>query len=279
MPTLQLPCGVQVGPGRVEKLIEVRKLTAKAQRDLNSQDSAKNPALFTDALVATNVLKVGQTPALTSLKNEMLMPDREWLSMQLRKLTFGPIIKGTYFCNACHAAGKPQKECEMTHSFNIDDMPVRGLDEAEQSWWDGEKPFKLDVSPSDPAFEELRKKAKTRCFVLADDKLGYEAIFRYPNGMDERKFAPLMVADPPQKALAAQEMIARCLLKFNDTPRPRGADGFGLDFFDELDLDVAMGLEKAFFAAIPGQEKKQEIECAHGHSNEVELKSTDFLGS
>lgn len=277
MATLELPCGVQVGPGRVEKMIEVRKMSAKAQRDINSPEVKKNPALFIDALIASNVLKLGANPPLTSLKNDMLMADREWLSSQLRRMTFGSVISGTYVCQVCLKLNKPQKECEMVHSFNIDDIPVTGLDESEQLWWDGEATFKLEGPPE--ALDELRKKAKVRVFELADDRLKFEAIFRYPNGSDERKFAPLVSADEPQMALAMHELICRCLIKWNDKPRPRGLEGFTLDFFDDLDLDVAVGLEKAFVKALPGVEKRQEIECKSGHVNAVELKSVDFLES
>lgn len=277
MPTLSLPCGVQVGPGRVEKIIEVRKLSAKIQRDATSAEGKKNPALVNDALIMSNVLKLGTNSALSSLKNDMLMSDRAWLSSQLRKITFGPTFKGTYSCQLCLKAGRSQKEAEMVHTFNIDDIPVKGLDEAEQLWWDGENAFKLEGSPADPAFEDLRKKAKTRVFAVADDRHKIDAIFRYPNGNDERKIAPLWASEPPQLALGMHELICRCLMRYNQTPRPRGQDGFGLDFFDELDLDVAMKLEDLFKEGLPGIQEVQEIECQSGHLNALELKSVDFL--
>jgi hypothetical protein len=280
VPVIELSCGIQVAPGTIEKIVEVRKLSAKVQRDATAPEVKKNPALLTDSLIQMNVLKVGQKPALSTLKNEMLMADREYLSAQLRKLTFGPTFTGTYECKACVQAGKPAAECQMTHTFNIDEIPVKGLDEAEQLWWDGTKAFKL-VAPEDGSMslEELKKTAKIRCFHVEDEKLKIDAYFRYPNGADERKIAPYLAAEPAQGALAMHELICRCLLKYGEKLRPKTVDGFTLDWFDELDLDVAMRLEKLFQEACPGTERNQEIECSHGHRNELQLRSVDFLAS
>lgn len=277
MPTLELPCGLQVGPGKIERSIDVKKFSGKVQRDATSPEVKRNPVLLYDIALPDVILKVGINPPTSRVVKDMLQPDRDWLLFQVRRATFGNKITGTFECPVCKKANRDKFKMET--DFLIDEIEVKGLTDEETRWWTGKELLVLD-----PTNAEMVKTAKVRAFEVKS-KGGLVVVFRYPNGVDQRVVAEeangggsrrLESEDDLNESHLVQHLMARVLLRIGEKDAPP-REGFGVDVWDEVDLDEVVDLQEKFTKLMPGVETKKTVECDRGHKKDVRLQATDFL--
>jgi hypothetical protein len=274
---LELPCGVNLGSGRIERHLEVKKFTAKAQRDASS---TKNAAQRIDAILKPSLVSLdGKRVGITTLKS-MLVGDRDWLCLALRDVTWpGKPLTGTFSCGECKENGDPHK---MEHEVSFEEIEVTSLPE-HGLWWDTQRIVRLsDDGPQEHADFDLveeddaaaRKKLHCRVFQLKDDDLGVDAFFRYPNGGHQKTYAP-MAENPERQVEMLQTLMGLTLVQLDGTVAPR--KGHPIEIWDEVPLDVMEYLELEFLDKQPGPNTVMNVECHRGHDNTVPLAAVDFL--
>lgn len=260
MAIIDLPCGVQIGPGRVERSIEIKKLSGKVQRDANNDDNKKNAGLLIDAFLNPSIIKVGEKPVLSTTVQDMLVSDRDFVLFDLVRVTTGNKVQANYECRVCKG--------KMAQEVLIDQLPVTRLDEATTGWWNGEKVvFAAETTPED------LPKLKQRAFALGGKDDGYSAVFRYPNGRDQRKITVERVRTQPVDVI--QMLMSDTLLQINGKDRPQ--KGFPIEVWDDVDLDILVKLQQSWAEAQPGIDSTIQAECDKGHANTVHLQAQDFL--
>lgn len=124
----------------------------------------------------------GVEPLTRPVARELLAGDRQYLLLELRRLTFGDRVRGTASC--------PWPGCgeEVEVDFSLDDVPVQGVKEP------------------GPTFSVLLSEAAAGD---AWEDGGREVRFRLPNGGDEESLEPLL---PGNEAEALTALLERCVI-------------------------------------------------------------------
>jgi hypothetical protein len=97
-----LPGGLVVGDGRTVREADLRPLTGKEEEWLASQPSAPIAHAVT-RLLGGCLLRVESAPGSVDLARRLLVADREYLMLQLRRMTFGDTIGLVAGCPVCAA--------------------------------------------------------------------------------------------------------------------------------------------------------------------------------
>lgn len=269
--SLELPCG-RGHQGMVERLVDICKLKGRIQRDVAKLASKKNPnnSEILDAILRPSIVSFGGQKLTGQVLAQLLLADRDWLMFEIVKFTRGAIVTLKEKC--------PAENCgEMGDypNFDLDQFTVDSLDDDSTPWWDGEKVVPADEIPG--LGPEERKKLKCRVFVVKNDELGIEGVFRYPNGHDQKAISDLQ----DQQVEALWRLTSRTCLQWKDPEReikkaPPG--GLKSSFWEDLDLDLLDWTQEAYGDAMPGVDSRTELECfSCGHEFEVTVTASDFL--
>jgi len=265
---LELPCGVDLH-GQVKRQVEIRKMKGSVQRDVARIVGQKNPEMSAAIDAVLN-------PSIVSLEGESLRPDalrvmyiadRDWLLFEVLKLLRGDKVTLTDDCEKC----EPVSRIEYP-DFDLVGMPLTKLDN-DRPWWNGQDVVAADVvsilSPGD------RKNLLGRCFVVENKDLGARAVFRYPNGADQKMVGRL--GDKPVEVM--WKLLCLCLLQWKDPERELKTvpKNFNEDFWGDVDLDVLEWSQKAFAEAMPGLDTVTELECPRGHKKKTQVSAFPFL--
>jgi hypothetical protein len=97
----QLPGGL-VLDGRLEQTVELRPLTGLEEDWLASHPAAPSALAVTEVL-ASCLVRLGDRAASPSLVSSLLVGDRDFLMLQLRRLTLGDRIQAIVECPTCAA--------------------------------------------------------------------------------------------------------------------------------------------------------------------------------
>jgi hypothetical protein len=131
--------------GKVTRTAIVRELTGEHEEQLSRAAQSLNPFHFIDTLLKCGVKQIGDYPEsdTLSLLKELLVGDREFLILEIRRATYGDEIDvEKWECPSC----KGETDLHIT----LDEIPIRDMD-----------------SPEDTTFEVKLRKGKSAKARLA----------------------------------------------------------------------------------------------------------------
>src|SRR5438309_9159414 len=117
----ELPVGYMDDDGRVHRLATLRKMTGHEEALLADRKLRHNGGMLVTELLASCLRQLGELkPVERQVVSHLTSADRNYLLLQLRKITFGNELEATYVCPACG---------ETSHVLqDLDELPVRCAD-------------------------------------------------------------------------------------------------------------------------------------------------------
>jgi hypothetical protein len=113
--TFSLPGGLMLQQDQLLNTACLRPLSGREEEWLAYHHAAPNAARVSWLLNAC-LLSIGNRPVESDLVRRLLVADRDYLILQLRRLTFGDQVQAVVPCPACNQ--------KMDIDFHLDDVPV-----------------------------------------------------------------------------------------------------------------------------------------------------------
>jgi hypothetical protein len=180
--TFTLPGGYVDDEGVTHGEVELAPVTGLEEELLDSVGPAACSASVVTALLSRCVVRLGKlAPVPTSLIQDLLVGDREFLMLKLRELTFGKKLKAVLFCGNANCAES------MDVMLNLDDLTPDGKPVTDRV-------FKVEVADE----------GEGNTFVIE---------FRLPTGADQEAVADSLEDDAES---AVNRLLARTITRVND---------------------------------------------------------------
>jgi hypothetical protein len=176
----------------------------------------------------------------------MYSADRNYLLLQIRRVTLGDDMAASYACPACAS--------EVRTVERLDEIEARALHE-------GEDPEAIEVELEDGY----------------TDREGTEhgrVILRLPRGEDEAFVSSMVEKDPMR---AADALTLRCVRGFGTLPTAE-LQAYGLRILRDLSLGDRLRLQRAIGDDAPGARFRRDVRCdSCGTRFERLLDVSDFF--
>jgi hypothetical protein len=231
---VKLPVGYLDEDGRVHRSATLRKMTGHEEALLADRKLRANGGRLVTELLAACLRDLGDLPKVDrALVSDLSSPDRNFLLLELRKITFGTELEASYTCPSCRETTGVVED--------LDTFPVRGCD--------GTGPVEITIELED-GYED--RNADT----------WYDALrFRLPLGSDEERVAS-MARDNSAKGTNA--LLARCLVSVSadgeEMPEAR-REALGTRILSDLTMGDRSRIERAFREQMPGVDLSRELDC------------------
>jgi len=177
-----LPGGVLDATGRAQRDFDLAVLTGR-EEELLAHTRRLSPAAAVTEVLSRCVRRIGTiSPVPPEVVRELLVADRHYLLLQLRRQTFGDGVRADLIC--------PWPECgeQVTLQFSINDVPIEA-----------------------PASVAARHTLQPAGGSPA------EIEFRLPNGGDQEALAGMLAEN---EAAALTALLARCVRRIDDDLHP-----------------------------------------------------------
>ena len=242
-----LPIGYTDREGQLHRSVKMRKMTGREEAILADRRYQRNGGKLVTELLHSCLLAVGNLPKNgSSTVSGMFSADRNFLLLKLRSITFGPELEAGYTCPSCSEVLKLVE--------NIDELPVRNIDETESA---------QDI------VAELEDG-----YVDRDGQVHVALTLRLPTGADEEAVAPQMRQNASEGKNA---LLARCLKSLGDIPRHR-LEALGPHIMSELTVTDRRLIDRALNTAAPGVDLVRRMECPScGNTFSSTLDLSHFL--
>lgn len=242
---ITLPVGFTDDDGTRHIDARIRKLTGNEEAILADPRLRQNTGKLVTELLASAVRQIeGIDKVGPKTTAAMTSADRNYLLLELRKVTFGTDIEARYGCPSCNERFEAVEDLET--------FECRFSDEGE------------------PIIEvELEDGYEDR-----DGDIHTTARFRLPTGQDEEKVASAMKQNPSR---GVNMLLARCLVSLGGIPENK-LKGLGPRIFSDLTMSDRAMIERAMRKDVPGIDLRHQVDCpACGHLFEVNLDMTNFF--
>jgi len=240
-----LPIGLRDDAGEVHRRAGIRKMRGHEEALL--YDRALGPGDLVSHIIAGTLLRLGalDDPGPDEV-GRMYSADRNYLLLQIRRITLGDEMTAGYTCPGCGL--------EVRTVERLDEIPVRGLE-------DGEDPEAIELELEDGY----------------TDRTGTEhgsVTLRLPRGEDEAFVSPSLEHDSMK---AADALTLRCISRFGTLPLAE-LQSYGLRILRELSFGDRLRIQRALNDDAPGANLRRRIHC-HGCGTRFErlLDVTDFF--
>ena len=222
MPGGLLPGGYVDAGGRLQREFELAVLTGR-EEELLAQARHPRPAALVTEVLSRCVRRLGDIePVPSQVARDLLVGDRLYLMLQLRRATFGDRVRATLVC--------PWPDCgeRVSLDFAISDVPV-------------------EVRPQAGPLHTMTLS------VAATGRDGCDVVFRLPTGADQEELAEL-VDDNEGAALTA--LLARCVRRLGSSEHPDEDDVAALPALARAEIEermrqVAPGVAQTMDARCP----------------------------
>jgi hypothetical protein len=215
-----LPGGYVDEQGRLHDEAQLSPLTGLDESVLASLGLGACAASIVTSVLARCVKRIGSCDRVdASLVRELLVADRDYLIIKLRRLTLGPRVDCVLRC--------PDLDCGklMDLSLNLDELEFE-RSPVHQRY--------LNVQLS-PGAAELESDFESE-FGLDEPARSIE--FRFPNGGDQEFCAPLFSID---KNAAVTELLSRCIRRIDNCRDVDRMKLSSLDHAERLELEETLG--------------------------------------
>jgi hypothetical protein len=237
-----LPGGYWDSDGALHREYELSVLTGR-EEELLTQVSRAESASLVSTLLSRTVRRLGDiSPVTEAVARQLLVADRQYLLLMLRKCTFGETVRADLFC--------PWAECghRVSMEFRIDDLPV-------QQQVKRAPLYTVTLSPE--------------AFDRGEASLQYEVTFRLPNGADQEAVSPLLKEN---EAAALSLLLARTVQRIGPLTSPN------LEQMAALSAEARMEIEAEMERVAPKVELNIETACPEcGRAFEVPFDLQRFF--
>lgn len=162
--TYELPCGLLGPDGKLVKDVTVRELNGYDEEKLARLDANTNVANYVTELCLAAVTSLGPEPPTRDQIRSLLIGDRDYLVMAIRRTTYGNMVEFELSCDACET--KSAIEIDLTEDVKVIEMsdPYTRSFEMEISH-SGRVKIELLNGFAQEAFSENTKKVKTQAEI------------------------------------------------------------------------------------------------------------------
>lgn len=240
-----LPVGLAAAGGAVHRRATIRKMRGHEEGLL--YDRSLGPGELVSHIIAGTLIRLG---ALDEPRPEvvaqMYSADRNFLLLQIRRVTLGDEMTASYTCPACVSVVQALER--------LDEIPVRSVEP-------GEDPESIVVELEDG----YRDRSGTEHTTVT---------LRLPRGEDEAFVSPSLERDPMK---AADALTLRCIRAFGTLPLAE-LQAYGLRILRELSFGDRLRLQRALSDDAPGANLRRTVHCHEcGTRFERHLDVTDFF--
>jgi len=237
---IELPCGL-FRDGKAQREAEIVPMTGRVRKNIARPDVRKNGAKIIDAVLLACVREIGGRRVDRQVLDELLIGDRDFLTLKIREVSLGEVVSAEMHCGGC-------KE-KIDFQVNLADIKAFPLAEGDC---------------------EVAEDGTTRVFHVDSDKHALHAVFRFPSGKDQHAIVPLASQNPVE---ANYRMYGLCLESWNGQKKP-----FPPTFIENLPLSTLDFVDAAFASRMPGPELDHEVVCdVCGTANPMSLEVSNFL--
>lgn len=238
----ELPIGY-LQDGKFVTDCDIVPMTGLVKKTLARPEIRQNPVTVTDTLLMSCVRRVGtiggdNNQIKKSVFQKMFLGDRDFLTLEIRKLTKGNIVTAEMTCDSCKnkldiKIDLAEVKTKKLGAHRIDNGMVL-----------------LDIASEDPKFS---------------------AVLRLPTGEDQSAVSGIMVRNPIE---ANYKLYMRCLREWNGET----VEKISPTLFDDLLDSVIDEFERQFMEVQPGPDLRQETGCPLcGASLIASMEVSDFL--
>jgi hypothetical protein len=241
-----LPVGVaQTGNGSLLRQATLRKMTGREEALLADPMLRSNGGKLITALLTNCVKAIGGQPVNEALIRQLTSADRNYLLLELRRLTFGDEMTARYPCPHCGGINLVNE--------NLAELPIRALEDG----------FHADIRvPLDDGYGD------------PDGQWHRDVVFRLPTGEDEEAVGNRRDDNPVRQRDALQ---ARCLKAVGNLEEKR-IRALGPSLLAALSITDRRRIQAAIDEATPGLELTRTMACIHcGHEFQSPLDMSNFF--
>jgi hypothetical protein len=241
-----LPVGYQQEDGTVLNSATLRKMTGKEEAILTDPKLRNSAGGMITALLSSCTMSIeGLNKVTPEVIRRLTSADRNFLLLELRRLTFGDSIETQYRCPHCG-----------NNTLLVEDLSSIEIRQVESG-----TAMEIPVTIHDG-------------YQSPDNEWYYEMVFRLPNGEDEE--AATSRRDPNQSR-QRDALLARCLVSVGEL-EPRRIRAIGVRILADLSMADRRLIQKALDAAAPGPNLVRAIVCDHcGQDFQSTLDMTHFF--
>lgn len=238
--TVQLPCGYLTKDGTIIREAEIVAMTGLTRKSIAREDIRSNSAKVTDVILLQCLKRIGSVALINNkIINELILGDRDFLLLEIRRLSLGDKITANTECGGC------KKKLDVV--FSVNDIPVTGLKDGSFEIRDG-----------------------VRVFRIQNEVPHVDAVLRFPRGEDQQVYLPTISKNPIE---ANFKLYAACMVEWDGKPGP-----FRPDFFERLPVNVLDVLDGGFSENQPGPDLRQNVSCPECAADiELTFEGSDFL--
>lgn len=223
-----LPVGYTDQTGRIQRRATLRKMTGHEEALL--YDASLTAGQLVSELLRSCLLKIGLLETLdANLVTQLYTADRNYLLLELRRITLGDRLTATYTCPRC-GGSIPVVE-------DLGQIEVRRLPE-------GEAVADIGVQLEDG-------------YVDSQGVCHQEVTLTLPRGVDEEFVAPLAARNLPR---AQDVLLLRCIKQFGTLPKA-ALEAYGIKILRDLTLSDRQRLYAALNKQMPGVNFLRAVEC------------------
>ncbi|HEX2570445.1 MAG TPA: hypothetical protein VH877_12880 [Polyangia bacterium] len=229
--TVTLPVGYPDEQGNLLREVHLRKMTGKEEAILADAQLRQNGGKLISALLASCITGIeGMDKVGPQVARRLYSADRNYLLLELRRLTFGDQMEAHYRCPRCQSSTAVDEDLSTLEVRRIDDNAAATL--------------------------EIRVTLKDG-YKDNEGHWHHEFVFGLPTGEDEE------VAAGRRDSNAARQrdaLMARCLRQVG-TLDPRKVQAMGVRILADLSMVDRRAIQKALDAAAPGPDMTRTVEC------------------
>jgi hypothetical protein len=241
---VELPIGYLDEDGRVHRTAMLRKMTGHEEAILTDRKLRNNGGAMITELLTGCLRQLGDIkPVTRKVVSHLTSPDRNYLLVELRKITFGSELEAAYVCPGCGTTTRSLHD--------LAELPVRRVN--------GEGLKDIVVQLED-GWEDR------------DGQVYTTMVFRLPNGLDEERVASSLKENPSR---GMNSLLTRCLVGLGDMP-PNRREALGTKIMSDLTMGDRALIESAFRHETPGVDLSQEVQCdscGRGFQTTLDLSS------
>lgn len=225
---VHLPIGLTDRAGSVQRQAVLRKMRGHEEALLH--DTGLVAGRLVTELLKNCLVRLGEeTPVSAETVQKLYTADRNYLLLELRRITLGDQMRATYTCPRCNRA--------VHVTENLSDLAVRWL-EPDQILED------IDLELEDGYTDRQGTRHTEMTLTL-------------PTGVDEEFVTPLVARDP----LKAQDaLLLRCIKRFGTLPR-RSLEAYGVKILRDLTMGDRLQLQACFNGSTPGVDFTRQVVC------------------
>jgi|SRR5215217_955119 len=245
--TVTLPVGLEdVDTGTVLREVTLRKMTGNEEAALADPKLRRNGGKLVTALIAGCARDADGKPLRAERVRKLTSADRNFLLLELRRLTFGDLMEAQYTCPRCGAVTRVEED--------LAELPVATTEDGAS---DGDIELRLNDGYRDP-----------------NGEIHYDLTFRLPTGEDEEAAHALRDENPARQRDA---LITRCLLRVGEL-EPRRIRALGVRLLADLSMSDRRLIGRRFDEAVPGPNLTRTVTCDHcGEDSRQTLDMSHFF--